>query len=165
MLVFGRRAYPGFLTVVVTLVVVALFVAGFVFPFLVGSGTHIVSVAASAGALLAWSYVRAGGVRSVAGGGVRVGSRCVPAAGVEGLALEWRAYEALPAGRHVPVLVLKGGGTPWVLKPFASFWPGPRPTRFAVRRAERLAAFLGVPFLGVLPGPGGPGRSVGGGTP
>jgi hypothetical protein len=104
-----------------------------------------------------WFIVVQGGVRRVAGRGVCLGRRCVPAGDVRGLGLARRPFKALPGRYWIPTLVLEGGGR-LRLTPFASFWPGSGPTSRAAGRAPRLAAFLGVPYLGELPGGGLPGR-------
>jgi hypothetical protein len=86
-----------------------------------------------------------------------LGRECVPANRISGIGVAWRWHDWLPLRYHVPALVVDGERDPWTLTPFAMYWFRAKPTRGAVRRTERLGEFLGVPYLGELPGDDDPG--------
>ena len=87
----------------------------------------------------------------IAKGMVRVGHEKVALSEIEGIRVGWAQHDGLPPfWYHLPVMVLSNGQEPVDMEAMAMYWWRSKPTLGTVKRCKKVAALLGVPYLGIM---------------
>ena len=69
---------------------------------------------------------------------------------IGGVGVSWVADGWRPVMYHLPVIVDKEGRPQAELLALATYWWRSKPSRGSIKRAKRLAKWLGVPYAGVI---------------